>query len=121
MCSAPDVRSSRGVQKKEVNVHDAKLHFLGDNDYTVWILYFQNFEDFVRKKIKKQLMNKTKWARRVSWITFFGYAQSQKIGKPNKLYFGATQPKGLNRTVKIDGHLWIYWFINLVKSYYLLY
>ena len=35
MCSAPDVRSSRGVQKKEVNVHDAKLHFLGDNDYTV--------------------------------------------------------------------------------------
>jgi hypothetical protein len=83
---------------------DAKVHFLGDNDYTVWILYFLNFEDFVTNKKKKQLMNKTKWARRVSWITFFGYAQSQKIGKPNKLSFGATKPTRMSYNLdKLSG------------------
>ena len=41
-------------------------------------------------------------ARRVSGITFIGYAQNRKIRKPNNFKFlGAIKSKGVNRIAKI--------------------
>jgi len=44
-----------------------------------------------------------KATRRVSRITFSGYAQYRNIGKPNNLkVFGSNKPKGINWIAKIS-------------------
>jgi hypothetical protein len=57
----------------------------------------------VDKLLTKEYIDINVSEQHVSVITFIKYAQSQKIGKTNKLNkLGAMKPKGLNRRANIS-------------------